>query len=732
MGTIASAFLNAFRDFVVNGVPSSGQNEPNKSEIRSIGPVIEAFIEWYVQTQIGDAASASLLTIAKATRADLYADLDHPAYTIGLVYNDGANNGFYIKSGDEGSGSWSLTTIPYAATVDIIANFASLLGYGTGTTQYFTDAEGFSYASLDDTGFMLPWGGFVPTKHHALVATDDEGWVLFFVPFDGYEVETSAAVTATTIARPWMGAVTDTSIAFAADVEGGGAGVVEIEVATDAYFTNVVASTPAKVATPTERSSTQDWRSINQVVNGLTADTSYWARFLVDGRPSEDVLTFLTAPAEGVAASYRFAVISCTNVAPTTDSVVHQAIADLDPLFVIHTGDLQYSNIALNDVRLQRMQNTRRYRDNPDVQALTAKAPFFYVADDHDTADNDCYWGKAYTSGATFEQIARNTRKAWRETTPLNPQLFPQILAGETDPDKMLQTQQFDVANTRHILLDTRSQNNRANATLLGNGTWAAYWNQLAWLKTALVQAGTDGIDRVFLHFPIYWGAAAGEVNAYFPAERTEISDYLRDTPGIPPVTIITGDFHALGIDDGTHSDFATGGGLATGLVMSSPAYQTTITSTAGQWTWGGVDTFEALGAGEIAQFFTIVDVDEDGEWTVSFYGDPYTGTTPTLLGTYAMSDGLAAVQFPSNSQSAPASTIAQVPITRSWISRAAAPAVNWSTSDGQSGTAIFLPNSKNALIPVTAPASGSITVTLSAPANATLGATTVLTLTAS
>ena len=732
MGTIASAFLNAFRDFVVNGVPSSGQAEPNKSEIRAIGPIIEAFVQWYVESQIGDAASANLLTIAKATRADLYADLNHPAYTIGLVYNDGGNNGFYIKSGDEGAGAWTLTTIPFSATVDIIANFASMLGYGTGTTQHFTDAEGFEYASLDDTGFRLPWVNNGPTTHDAFLVTDPEGWVLFFVPFDGYEAATAASVTATSIARPWMGAITDTSVAFAADVEGDGPAVVEIEVATDQYFTNVVSSTPAKVATPTARSSTQDWRSVNQVVSGLEPDTGYFARFVVDGRPSDDLLTFATAPEQGVGAPYRFAVISCTNVAPTTDSVVHQAIADLDPLFVIHTGDLQYSNIALDDVRLQRMQNTRRYRDNPDVQALTAKAPFFYVTDDHDTADNDCYWGKAYTSGATFEQIARNTRRAWRETTPIDPGMFPQVLEGETDPDKMLQTQQFDVANTRHILLDTRSQNNRAEATLLGNGTWAAYWNQLAWLKSALVQAGTDGIDRVFLHVPIYWGTAAGEVEAYFPAERADISNYLRDTPGIPPVTIITGDFHALGADDGTNSDFATGGGLATGLVMSSPAYQSTITSTSGVWSWNGADTFEALAAGEIAQFFSIFEVDANGEWSVSFYGNPYTGTAPTLLGTYSLSDATPAVQFASGTASAPASTIANLALSRTWLSVAAPISVNWSSSNGQGGSVTFRPNSKKATIPVTAPASGSITVTLSSPSGATLGAQTTLTLTAS
>jgi len=727
MGTIASAFLNAFRDFVANGVPSSGQNEPNKSEIRAIGPIIETFVQWYVESQIGNAASANLLTIAKATRADLYADLGHPAYTIGLVYNDGANNGFYIKSGDEGAGAWALTAIPFSATVDIIANFASLLGYGTGTTQFFTDAEGFEYASLDETGFILPWGGLVPTTRGALVVTDPEGWVLFFVPFDGYAAEAAGATTATTIVRPWMGALTDTSIAFAADVEGVGPGVVEIEVSTDQHFTNIVSATPAKVATVTERSATQDWRSINQVVRGLEPDTSYWARFIVDGATSGDALTFKTAPERGAGAPYRFAVISCTDMRPGTDIQVHRAIASFDPLFVVHTGDLQYTNITTDNILLPRAQNTRPYRDNADVQGLTSKCPYFYVTDDHDTAANDCGWHSTYD----FEAVARNTRRAWRETTPLDARMFPQISEGETDPDKLLETQQFDIANTRHLLLDTRSQNNRTEGTLLGNDAWAAYWNQLAWLKSALVQAGADSIDRVFLHVPIYWGAGAGEVNAYFTAERREISDYIRDTPGIPPVTIITGDYHALGIDDGGHSDFATGGGLATGLIMSSAAYRDTLTGTAGQWEWLGEDTFQALPAGEFAQYFIIVDVDAGGEWTIRFYGGPYTDTTPTLLGTYALSDGTPEIQFSGDTASAVAGSTASLQIQRTWISQANPISVDWSTSNGQGGNVAFRPNSKIATIPVTVPASGSTTVTLSSPSGGTLGATITLSLTA-
>lgn len=44
MGAVQNAFDLAFRDYVLNGVPGSGANEPIKAEIRAIGAVIEQFI----------------------------------------------------------------------------------------------------------------------------------------------------------------------------------------------------------------------------------------------------------------------------------------------------------------------------------------------------------------------------------------------------------------------------------------------------------------------------------------------------------------------------------------------------------------------------------------------------------------------------------------------------------------------------------------------------------------
>ncbi|TIN98298.1 MAG: hypothetical protein E5Y03_25045 [Mesorhizobium sp.] len=87
---------SVFRDFVTDGVPSSGTWSPKKSEIR-------ALLDYY-----GSLANLAF-TNGKvyATKAALDADLVPAANTPALVSGDGANDGLYMKVGATGVGSWT-------------------------------------------------------------------------------------------------------------------------------------------------------------------------------------------------------------------------------------------------------------------------------------------------------------------------------------------------------------------------------------------------------------------------------------------------------------------------------------------------------------------------------------------------------------------------------------------------------------------------------------------------
>lgn len=102
MGTIADKFVEAFRDYVTDGVPASGPNRPAKTEIRNLGTLIEGALS---------GALIGAASVVKATRALLNADLAHDVDTTALVYADttDANNDFYVKVGASGTGSWTLT-----------------------------------------------------------------------------------------------------------------------------------------------------------------------------------------------------------------------------------------------------------------------------------------------------------------------------------------------------------------------------------------------------------------------------------------------------------------------------------------------------------------------------------------------------------------------------------------------------------------------------------------------
>lgn len=104
MGEISEQFGYVYRDFVTDGIPSSGLHDVDKAEVRGLGPLIEA--------AIANAGLGALVSVAYATRAELDADLAHDDAAVGIVFADAtdANNDLYVKSGASGSGSWVLTS----------------------------------------------------------------------------------------------------------------------------------------------------------------------------------------------------------------------------------------------------------------------------------------------------------------------------------------------------------------------------------------------------------------------------------------------------------------------------------------------------------------------------------------------------------------------------------------------------------------------------------------------
>jgi lysophospholipase L1-like esterase len=101
------SLVQIFRDFVVDGVPSSGKNKPKKSDIRSWGAWVESIL---------NAAGNNVGTVYQ-TRSALFGDLTKPANTMAWVTNDttASYNGIYQKLGAINTGSWTrVADLPYS------------------------------------------------------------------------------------------------------------------------------------------------------------------------------------------------------------------------------------------------------------------------------------------------------------------------------------------------------------------------------------------------------------------------------------------------------------------------------------------------------------------------------------------------------------------------------------------------------------------------------------------
>ncbi len=100
------SIVQIFRDFVVDGVPSSGNHKVAKTAMRIWGAQVEAAIS---------SAGGNIGTVYQ-TRAALFADLTKPANTMAWVTNDpvAGYNGVYQKVGAPNAGLWTrLSDLPY-------------------------------------------------------------------------------------------------------------------------------------------------------------------------------------------------------------------------------------------------------------------------------------------------------------------------------------------------------------------------------------------------------------------------------------------------------------------------------------------------------------------------------------------------------------------------------------------------------------------------------------------
>ena len=323
-------------------------------------------------------------------------------------------------------------------------------------------------------------------------------------------------------------------------------------------------------------------------LNQLEPDTLYHYAVAVDGRPDlEKRGQFRTFP--GGPASFTFAFGSCARTA--SSHAVFKTIQERQPLFFLNDGDWHYQNIKTNSRARFRAAYDRVLASRQQAD-LYRHVPFIYVWDDHDFA------GENSDGRSRSREAARLT---YEEYVPHYP-----LAAGAGDVPIY---QAFSVGRARFILTDLRSERSPskdkddAAKTMLGA-------RQKAWFKQELL-AASGTYPLIFWVSSVPWIGLAG-VNVYgppitnvagffhhtnqpprlsapdkaprppkprgvdwevFSTERRELADFIKSNR-IRGVCLLHGDAHMLAADDGTHSDYATGGGAPLPVMAAAPLDQ--------------------------------------------------------------------------------------------------------------------------------------------------------------
>ena len=352
-----------------------------------------------------------------------------------------------------------------------------------------------------------------------------------------------SAVTSVVSAQPlsplasgvWCGGVTATSANVVVRLAAAGV-PVRLQVGKTASLSPSVFSAPVSTAAVAGN-------TVTLTVQGLTANTDYFYGVEVAGVLRTEAASrgrFHTFPLGS--SSFRIGFASCSDNRHA-DQTAFDAIVRENPVLFIHMGDLHYDDINSTEVNDYRGAYDR-VLNQPNQSAMYRSMAVAYMWDDHDFCGDN-------SDGTS---IGRDTvRTAYQERVPHYP-----IAAGAGGAI----AQAFTIGRVRVIMTDQRSASDPAatrespTKTRLGAA-------QKAWFKQELLDARDAGWPLILWVSTAPWIAPAllgDDTWGGYATERTELANFIRDNR-ITNLVMLAGDMHALAYDDGTHSDYATGGG---------------------------------------------------------------------------------------------------------------------------------------------------------------------------
>jgi phosphodiesterase/alkaline phosphatase D-like protein len=351
--------------------------------------------------------------------------------------------------------------------------------------------------------------------------------------------------SAATVQFLWSGGITPTSARVNGKVDTDGA-IVRLAVTDQSDLSNPIFSPPDTAITA------ENNRVVSLEIGGLIPNVQYYYYLEINGVADLSMTgRFRTFPAWPASFSFALGACSWTGSNASTFNTIRQ----LDPLFFFHLGDMNYDNIGVNDRNIYR-QTFETVLSSPAQSQLYRNVPIAYMWDDHDYGPNNS------DSTAPGRLAARLT---YQEYVPYYP-----LEAGSGDVPIY---HRFDIGRVRFLVCDSRSARSpwtapdNAQKTMLGA-------TQKAWFKEQLIRARDSAALVVWVN-TLPWIGTTGDDGWYvYTNERRELADFIRDNQ-IYNLCQISGDAHMVAIDDGTNSDYATGGGACFPVFHAAPLDRT-------------------------------------------------------------------------------------------------------------------------------------------------------------
>ena len=303
-------------------------------------------------------------------------------------------------------------------------------------------------------------------------------------------------------------------------------------------------------------------------LNNLKSSAAYYYDILVDGASQlrAPYARFKTFPQPGETRDFTFVQLTDFSASPELTAQTFAHADNENPDFVIIGGDFPHgklSDLESKRVNFELMYDTRTSPSIADfVTRILRRYAVAHMWDDHDYGMNN--GDKTYPLKATSLRVLR--------------EMFPTYAMTQYGD-----WQKFSYAQADFFMLDSRSQRDPntlpdgpEKSMLDGDNLGTA--GQLEWLKQGLQQSTAQW---KFIISPVIFNQTAklDDGWAAFAREHDDIVKFARDNQ-ITGIIVLSGDLHAGGIDDGTHSGFPE-------MVNNGPNGGGCLSGNPGQWSAG-------------------------------------------------------------------------------------------------------------------------------------------------